>query len=89
MLPGALYSEPVNTATDFYFEAADLSLPGVGPSPEHCCSRAWLVMATVFVGYMTIRMVLTFGYGMYGEHLRRLAGIPDADSVLHPKYFRR
>ena len=35
--------------------------------------RAWLVMATVFMGYMTVRMVLTFGYAMYGEYLRRQA----------------
>ena len=31
--PCGIYGEPINTATgNFYFEAADLSLPGVGPS---------------------------------------------------------
>ena len=35
--------------------------------------RAWLIVATVFMSYMLIRMVITFGYAMLGERKRQVA----------------
>jgi len=35
--------------------------------------RVWLVIATVIIGYFMVRMLLTFGFAMYGEKLSHAA----------------
>jgi len=35
--------------------------------------RVWLIIATVFIGYMVVRGVITFGFALYGERQRQAA----------------
>ena len=39
--------------------------------------RAWLVFATLFMGYMVVRGVITFGFALYGERQRQHALLQD------------